>query len=85
MSVLGQQLDMPLFFAPTAMQRLFHHDGEFAIANAAAKYGTMFGVSTIGTRSIEELGSYNDNSRDLTLVATDFPNFCDASLGKNDP
>jgi len=59
-SVLGQQLDIPLFFAPTAMQRLFHHDGEFAIADAAAKYGTMFGVSTIGTRSIEELGSYND-------------------------
>lgn len=59
-SVLGQQLKMPLFFAPTAMQRLFHHDGEFAIAQAAAKYGTMFGVSTIGTRGIEELGVYND-------------------------
>jgi L-lactate dehydrogenase (cytochrome) len=59
-SVLGQRLNMPLFFSPTAMQRLFHHDGEFAIAQAAAKYGTMFGVSTIGTRSIEELGAYND-------------------------
>ena len=59
-SVLGQRLSMPLFFAPTAMQRLFHHDGEFAIAEAAAKYGTMYGVSTIGTRSIEELGAYND-------------------------
>lgn len=62
-SVLGQQLDMPLFFAPTAMQRLFHHDGEFAIARAAKKYGTMFGVSTIGTRSIEELGTYNDAAK----------------------
>ena len=59
-SVLGQDLDIPLFFAPTAMQRLFHHDGEFALAEAAAKYGTMYGVSTIGTRSIEELGAYND-------------------------
>ena len=59
-SVLGQQLEMPLFFSPTAMQRLFHHDGEFAIAQAAAKYGTLCGVSTIGTRSIEELGAYND-------------------------
>jgi L-lactate dehydrogenase (cytochrome) len=39
--VLGQRLDMPLFFAPTAMQRLFHHEGEFAIADAAEKYGTM--------------------------------------------
>ena len=59
-SVLGQQLDMPLFFAPTAMQRLFHHEGEFALAEAAVKYGTMFGVSTIGTRSIEELAAFND-------------------------
>ena len=59
-TVLGEKLDVPLFFSPTAMQRLFHHDGEFAIADAAAKYGTLFGVSTIGTRSIEELGARND-------------------------
>ena len=59
-NVLGQTLDLPIFFAPTAMQRLFHHDGEFAIADAAAKYGTLFGVSTIGTRSIEELAARND-------------------------
>ena len=57
--VLGQDLDLPVFFSPTAMQRLFHHEGEFAIADAAEKYGTMFGVSTIGTRSIEELGARN--------------------------
>lgn len=56
-SVLGQQLQLPLFFSPTAMQRLFHHDGERAIAATAEKFGTMFGVSTIGTRSIEELGT----------------------------
>lgn len=59
-SVLGQKLNMPLFFSPTAMQRLFHHEGEFAIARAAKKYGTIFAVSTMGTRSIEELGAMND-------------------------
>ncbi len=62
-SVLGQRLEMPLFFAPTAMQRLFHHSGEHAIAQAAQKYGTMFGVSTIGTRSIEELGAINNAAK----------------------
>lgn len=56
-TVLGQKLRIPLFFSPTAMQCLFHHDGERAIAAAAEKFGTMFGVSTIGTRSIEELGA----------------------------
>lgn len=55
--VLGCDLDMPLFFSPTAMQRLFHHHGEWAIAEVAEQFGTMFGVSTIGTRSIEELGA----------------------------
>jgi len=59
-NVLGRRLDMPLIMSPTAMQRLFHDDGELAPALAAAKYGTMYGVSTIGTRSIEELGALND-------------------------
>jgi len=56
--VLGQRLDFPLFMSPTAMQRLFHHDGERALAKAAENLGTMFSVSTIGTRSIEELGGF---------------------------
>jgi len=55
--VLGRELSMPLFFSPTAMQRLFHHDGERALAAAAETVGTMFGISTIGTRSIEEMGA----------------------------
>ncbi|MEQ8206284.1 MAG: alpha-hydroxy acid oxidase, partial [Woeseia sp.] len=55
--VLGRKLDMPLFMSPTAMQRLFHHEGETALARTADKLGTMFGVSTLGTRSIEELGA----------------------------
>ncbi|MEM7190413.1 MAG: alpha-hydroxy acid oxidase [Pseudomonadota bacterium] len=53
--VMGQKLDMPLYCAPTALQRLFHHDGERAVAKAATKYGTMFGVSSLGTVSVEEL------------------------------
>ena len=58
--VLGQRLSFPLFMSPTAMQRLFHHEGELALAKAADKLGTMFGVSTIGTRSIEELGAFTN-------------------------
>lgn len=53
--VLGQRLQLPYFYSPTAMQRLFHHEGERAIARAAEKFGTMFGVSTLGTCSIEDL------------------------------
>ena len=54
-TVMGQKLDMPLYFAPTALQRLFHHDGEIAVGKAAQKFGTMFGISSLGTASIEEI------------------------------
>jgi L-lactate dehydrogenase (cytochrome) len=53
--VMGQKLDMPLYCAPTALQRLFHHDGERAVAKAATEYGTMFGVSSLATVTVEEI------------------------------
>ena len=56
-TVMGVKLDIPIFCSPTALQRLFHHDGERAVARAAEKFGTMFGVSSLGTVSIEEIGS----------------------------
>ena len=55
-TLFGKKLAMPLYCAPTALQRLFHHDGERAVAKAAQKYGTMFGVSALGTVSVEEIG-----------------------------
>ncbi len=60
-TVLGQKLDMPVYCSPTALQRLFHHRGERAVAAAAEKYGTMFGVSSLGTVSLEELREKHKN------------------------
>ncbi len=56
-TVLGQKLDMPFFLAPTALQRLFHPDGERAVGAAAEQFGTFFGISSLGTVSIEEIGA----------------------------
>jgi L-lactate dehydrogenase (cytochrome) len=53
-TVMGQKLAVPFYCSPTALQRLFHHDGERAVAAAAGKFGTMFGVSSLGTVSLEE-------------------------------
>lgn len=53
-TVMGQKLAMPVYCSPTALQRLFHHQGERAVAAAAGKFGTMFGVSSLGTTSLEE-------------------------------
>jgi L-lactate dehydrogenase (cytochrome) len=54
-TVMGQKLAVPFYCSPTALQRLFHHEGERAVAAAASKHGTMFGVSSLGTVSLEEL------------------------------
>jgi L-lactate dehydrogenase (cytochrome) len=54
-TVMGQKLDMPVYCSPTAVQRLFHHEGERAVAAAAERHGTMFGVSTLGTASLQDL------------------------------
>ncbi|HSQ09843.1 MAG TPA: alpha-hydroxy acid oxidase [Burkholderiaceae bacterium] len=54
-TVMGQKLAMPVYCSPTALQRLFHHQGERAVAAAASKHGTLFGVSSLGTVSLEEL------------------------------
>ncbi len=61
--VMGQKLDMPLYCAPTALQRLFHHDGERAVARAAARYGTMFGVSSLATVTVEEIAAIVDTPK----------------------
>ena len=60
-TVMGQKLDMPVYCSPTALQRLFHHKGERAVAAAAEMYGTMFGVSSLGTVSLEELRQNHSN------------------------
>src|SRR4029079_3964514 len=54
-TVMGQKLAVPFYCSPTALQRLFHHDGERAVARAVNKFGTLFGVSSLGTVSLEEL------------------------------
>ena len=53
--VMGQRLEMPVYCSPTALQRLYHHRGEYAVAAAAEKFGTMFGVSSLGTVSMEKI------------------------------
>jgi len=54
-TVMGQKLALPVYCSPTALQRLFHHSGEHAVAAAAAQFGTMFGVSSLGTVSLAEV------------------------------
>ena len=56
-TIMGKQIDLPMFFSPTALQRLFHYDGERAVGRAAEKHNTFFGLSSLGTVSIEEIAN----------------------------
>lgn len=55
-TVMGKTLAMPLMLSPTALQRLFHWQGEWAVARAAEQAGTWFGISSLATVGIEEIG-----------------------------
>ena len=54
-TILGRKSALPLMLSPTAVQRAFHHQGETAVAKAAEKFGLWFGISSLATRSIEEI------------------------------
>ncbi len=55
-TVMGRKIDMPLFLSPTALQRVFHWQGERAVGKTAEKFGTYFGISSLATVSIEDIG-----------------------------
>ena len=58
--LLGRRLPLPLVLAPTGFTRMADPDGELAVARAAARAGTPYTLSTLGTRSIEEVASAAD-------------------------
>ena len=61
--VLGREISMPLFLAPTGMTRLFHPDGETAVSKAAAAAGTYYSLSTVGATSIEDVAAACDGPK----------------------
>ncbi|MGK7872018.1 MAG: alpha-hydroxy acid oxidase [Xenococcaceae cyanobacterium] len=53
--ILGQSLSMPILIAPMAFQRLAHLEGELATTKAAASFGAGMVLSTLSTKSLEEV------------------------------
>ena len=59
---LGKRLRLPLGTAPMAFQHFAHPDAELATARAAARAGTLFCLSTMSSRSIEEVAAAADDA-----------------------
>jgi L-lactate dehydrogenase (cytochrome) len=56
-TLLGRSLPAPLVLAPTGFTRMVHPEGELAVARAAARAGLPYVLSTLSTRSIEEVAA----------------------------
>jgi L-lactate dehydrogenase (cytochrome) len=54
-TLLGSQVPLPFALSPVGGPRMFHHEGELAVARAARKAGLPYGVSTLATQSIEDI------------------------------
>ena len=62
-TLLGGQIPFPVMIAPTGFDRIAHSQGELAVARAAKRAGIPYSLSTMGTRSIEEVAEVNDGRK----------------------
>jgi len=62
-TMLGKVMKMPIGIAPTGFTRMMQTEGEYAGACAAADAGIPYTLSTMGTRSIEDVANAAPNGR----------------------
>jgi L-lactate dehydrogenase (cytochrome) len=62
-SLLGRSLSSPLIFSPTGFTRIAHSQGELSVALVAAKHGLPYCLSTLSTRSIEEVAAVSNGPK----------------------
>ena len=62
-TLLGRPLPIPLVLAPTGFTRIADPQGELAVARAAARAGLPYTLSTLSTRSIEEVAAVSAGSK----------------------
>ncbi len=53
-TVLGQDISLPVLISPTGVQAV-HPEGEVAVARAAAARGTLIGLSSFASRTVEDV------------------------------
>ena len=68
-TLFGRSLAMPIVLAPTGFTRIAHSQGELAVARAAQRAGVAWSLSTMGTRSIEEVAAVSDGDKWFQVYA----------------
>jgi L-lactate dehydrogenase (cytochrome) len=62
-TLLGRPIPAPLALAPTGFTRIADPQGELAVARAAAQRGLIYTLSTLATRSIEEVAAVSEGPK----------------------
>lgn len=62
-TLFGKRYAMPLILAPTGYTRITHSAGELSVARAAERAGIPYSLSTMSTRSIEEVAAVSSGSK----------------------
>lgn len=63
LKVFDHEIPFPVGVAPAAMQRMAHPDGELATARGCGTFGTVMGLSTFSTTSLEDVKIAADTAR----------------------
>lgn len=66
-SILGSKIDVPFFCCPCAGHKMFHSEGEEAVAKAASSHGTLFCLSALATTSVEDIAAVHSGPKLMQL------------------
>lgn len=69
-TVLGRPVDVPLLGAPTGMTGIVHHDGEIGMARAVHGAGSLYVLSSVGSRTIEEVAEQSPGPKWFQLYVS---------------
>ena len=78
-TVMGSRLPFPFAFSPTGFTRIATSAGETAVARVAARHRVPYTLSTLGTRSIEEVAAARANVTTAAARASAATGATDAS------
>jgi L-lactate dehydrogenase (cytochrome) len=56
-TVLGSRVPLPIALSPVGAPRMFHHEGELAVARAAGRAGLPYAISTLATTALEAVAA----------------------------
>lgn len=76
-SIFGCPVEWPILLSPTGLNRAFHPAGEIAVAQEAKAAGVMYGLSGMGSTSLETVASVSNGPKlfQLYLFNDDALNF----------